>query len=370
MPATGRPDTEGWTARRVRASWSSVLLAIAAIVAVLLAQGVFIAASQPIGWVVAAASVALILSPVVEVQARWMPRVVAILATLIFGVALVASVGVALVLEIQDQLGDLQETLPAAAAELEENQGPDGVFRQIGLEGLVQDLVDQSTERIAPDPIDGAVGTVPAFVVSGVLVVFFLIWGRSMFEGLCQQISDDDRREWFAAWAARTAGLTQRYVVLALVLAAGVTVVGAAVAWFVDLPTPFVLGAVLGGASVVPYVGVLFGATPMLMLSAAFEPATTTLALAAFAIAVQAGVTVVTRTVVEARTLRVGPAVIVIAALIGSDVYGIGGALVAIVAGVLVMAAVHARAELEADAELEHDTTPPDDHRVGAPADG
>jgi putative heme transporter len=353
MPDSGRLEPQGWTARRVRASWSSVLLAIVAIVAVLVARGVFIAASQPIGWVTAAAAVALVLAPVVDLQSRWMPRVAAILTTLVAAAALVASVGVALVLEVQDQLGQLRDELPAAAAELEAGQGPDGVFRQLGLESLVQDLVDQASERVSPTPtIDDAVGTVPAFLVSGVLVVFMLVWGRTMFEGVQRQISDPERREWVAGWIEHSAQLSQQYIVGAVLVGVLVAAAGTGLAYVVDLPTPLVLGVVLGAASVIPYFGILFGAVPVLLLTAASEPHLVVIAVAAALIGLQIAATLTTRLVVEARSLRVGPAVIVVATLIGSDVYGIGGALVALVAGIVAVAMIESAAVGPAPAGL------------------
>lgn len=347
MPATGRFDRPAWTVRRVRASWASVLLALLTVVAVLVARSIFMAASQPIGWVAAAITVALVIAPLIEFADRWMPRAIAILITLVAIVGLVGSVGVAAFVEIQSQLTQLRDELPAAAAELEGGQGPDGVLAQIGLESLVQDVVDQTAERIAPTPtVDDATGTVPAFFVSGVLVIFFLIWGPSMFEGLTRQISDDDRRRWFAAWAINAVAAAQSYVVSALGMALVVGVIGGGLAWWAGLPTPFVLGVVLGASSLVPYVGVLFGAMPFLLLAAGFEPLGVVLALVATLIAVQAGATVVLRRWVEPRSLRVGPAVLVVAALIGSDVYGTGGALVAAVAAIVAVSLIDRATEM------------------------
>lgn len=341
MPATGRDEGSTWSVRRVRASWASVLLALLTVVAVLVARAIFMEASQPIGWVAAALTVALVISPLIDFAHRWMPRALAIIITLVIGLAVVGSVGVAAFIEIQDQLTHLRDELPAAAAELEAGQGPDGVLAQIGLESLVQDVVDQTAERIAPAPtVDDATGTVPAFFVSGVLVIFFLIWGPSMFDGLIRQISDDDRRRWFTDWALTSVAAAQRYIVAALGMALVIGLIGGGLAWWADLPTPFVLGVVLGVSSLVPYVGVLFGATPFLLLAAGSEPFSTAVALFVALVAVQAGATVVLRRWIEPRSLRVGPAVLAVTALIGSDIYGTGGALVAAVAGVVAVALI------------------------------
>jgi predicted PurR-regulated permease PerM len=340
MPPTGPPEHPGWTARRVRASGLSVVLALLVIVGVLVARSVFVAASQPIGWVVAAAAVALVITPLVELLDRFVPRAVAIIGTLVLGVSLVVTVGVGLVMELQEQLTELADTLPAAAADIEQDRGPDSVVAEIGLASLVEDLVDQVSGRVAPPPVDDAVGTLPAFFVSGVLVVFFLVWGRSLVEGALRQITDAERRERVADIAREAATHTQGYVVGAVALALFTGLAAGLVAWWADLPTPLVLGALIGGSSIVPYVGVLFGGAPMLLLSGAIAPGTTTALLVVALVALQVAATVGVRLVVEATSTRVGPAVIVIALLLGSDAYGIGGALVALVAAVLLVAVV------------------------------
>jgi predicted PurR-regulated permease PerM len=285
--------------------------------------------------------VALVVAPLVELLDRWIPRALAILVILLVGVAGLGSLGVGLVLEVQDQLGQLGEQLPAAAAELEAGSGEDSVLARLRFGELVQDLVDRTSERIAPEPtLEDAAGTAPAYLVSGVLVVFFLVWGGALLAGLQRQIADPDRRRRLVRGADLAAHLTQRYVVTAAALGVAVAVVGGSMAWAADLPVPLTIGVLLGGASLVPYVGVLFGSVPVLLLSAGSRPGGTTLALALGLIALQAGSTVATRRLVERPSLRVGPAVIVVAAVVGSDLYGIGGALVAVLAGVLGAAAV------------------------------
>lgn len=341
-------DAAEWRARSIRASWSSVLLALATLVAVFVARNLFIAASQPIGWVAAAAATAVVISPVIDVQARWIPRALAIVVSLLAAAALTITVGAGVFLEVQDQLGELQERLPAAAERLERRSGPQSVVAQIELASLVDDVVEQVAERVSPEPtIEGAVGTAPAFLVSGVLVIFFLVWGDELFEGLERQISHAERRRLGSQGLQHAIRVTQAYVLAAGTLAFGVAAIGAGLARWVDLPTPLVLGVLLGAASVIPYFGVLFGSVPLLLLSAAFEPGSTTVLLLLAVLVLQAAVSALTRAT-ERRTMRVGPAVIVIAALVGSDLYGTGGALVAVVGGMLAVALVDAMAAEDA----------------------
>lgn len=360
MPTTGPGTSPSWTARRVRASGSSILLAVVAIVAVALARDLFVAAVQPIGWLAAAAAVALVVFPLVELLDRWVPRGVAIVVILLGGVAGVAGLGAGLLVEVQDQLGELRTALPSAAEDLEVSGGEDGLLARLQVASLTEDLVDQTAERLSPKPtIEDAVGTVPAYLVSGILVVFLLVWGGSILEGLQRQIADAERRELVCRVSGRATHLAQRYVIGSLALAVVVVPLGSAMAWAADLPAPLTIGVLLGVASTVPSVGVVAAGVPVLVLSAASQPSTTTAALAAGIVGLQAVANLACRRLVESRSLHVGPSVIVVTALVGSDLYGIGGALVAVLAGVLLVAGIEAW-----DSESPADVAPVD----GTPA--
>jgi predicted PurR-regulated permease PerM len=337
----------------VRASWSSILLAIVTIVGVLVARNVFLAARQPIGWVVAAAVTALVIWPIVERLDRWLPRALGIILTLVLSAAAVVGLWLAVSNEVQGQLAQLQVRLPAAASDLEERGGEDGVLAQLRFGSLVDDLVDQTSERVAPEPtLEDAAGTAPAFLVSGILVIFFLIWGPSMLAGAHRQISDDDLREDIGQIASRSAWLTQRYVMTAAAIGLVSGLIGGGLAWWVGLPTPLVLGVVLGVASVIPYVGIIFGAVPILLLAVASQSDAEVVGLALAAIALQAVSTTTLRRLSQRGVLRAGPAAIVVAALVGSDLYGLGGALVMVVVGIFAVAVIESISEEAVDGEV------------------
>lgn len=345
-PRAGQPSERpaAWSARRVRASGSSILFAILAVVVVYLLADLFVAATQPLGWLAAAACVALVLSPAVRLLARRLPRVLAILLLYALVIAVLATLGVGLYVQVQDQLAELGETLPAAARELEEAGEDDGVLARLEFGSLVQGLVDDVTDRLTPDPgVDDATGTVPAWFVTGILAIFLMIWSTRLFDAARRQIAEPARRERLTGLAETTVRTTQHYVVGALGLAVLVGAGAGSLAWAEGLPTPLVLGVVVGAASFVPSIGVLFGGVPMLIVAAAFEPATTTALVALGVVVLQAGATAAHRLVIDPRSVRVGPAVVVVVVLVGSDLYGAGGALVAAVTAVVAMAAVDAR---------------------------
>jgi predicted PurR-regulated permease PerM len=120
------------------------------------------------------------------------------------------------------------------------------------------------------------------------------------------------------------------------------------VAWWLDLPAPIALGLFVGLLSLVPYLGVLLGSIPLLLLAAASEPGWRTALVAALVLALQAGAIVVARYAIHLRTVRVGPTVIAITALVGFEVYGFGGVAVGLALAVFAMAALDAWAAQDA----------------------
>jgi predicted PurR-regulated permease PerM len=110
-----------------------------------------------------------------------------------------------------------------------------------------------------------------------------------------------------------------------------------------------VLGVVLGVASVIPYLGILFGAIPILLLAVASQPDAEVVVLAVAAVGLQAAYTTILRRLSQRGVLRAGPAVIVVAALVGSDLYGLGGALVMVVAGIFAVAVIESMTEVDAE---------------------
>jgi predicted PurR-regulated permease PerM len=179
-----------------------------------------------------------------------------------------------------------------------------------------------------------------------------------MLDGAQQQISDPEKRDHVGEVAASAARLTQRYVITAAALGIVAGIAGGSLAWWAGLPTPLVLGVVLGVASVIPYVGVVFGAVPMLLLAVASQPDPVVAGLALGAIALQAAYTTVLRRLSQRGVLRAGPAVIVVAALLGSDLYGLGGALVLVVVGIFAVAVIESERQIDGSLLPGYDVGP------------
>lgn len=351
-PALPRPR------RTVRLTWRAAFLAVATILAVLVVRNVFEAAHRIIGWAVAASIVAVLLRPAVEVLDRWIPRALAIAVVFLMlgGVTGVVAYGV--VDDLRTETSALRRQGPEAARRLAGRDDRVGeIARDLRLPERAVDAFDALEERFGLDRralASAAVGTVPAYFVSFILTLFLVVYGPGIASGALAQLPPDQRERWTRALHTGVQR-GRRYLWVALAQGAVVGAATFAVARTLDLPAPTVLAVVAGGGAMVPYIGLLIGAIPTVLLAAGLENVRIGLAVFVAVALLQIVEALVLRRVVDRRTLHVGPAVPVIVGVIGLEVYGIGGAVFAIAGSVLILAVTDA---LSDDAPLP---TPSDD---------
>jgi hypothetical protein len=112
-----------------------------------------------------------------------------------------------------------------------------------------------------------------------------------------------------------------------------------------------VLGLVAAVAASVPYIGIVIGVVPTVLMAAGLRSPEAGAAIVAVALAAQVAEALVVRRFVDRRTLHVGPAIPVIVGSVGLEVYGIGGALYGVALAVFLLATADAAAT-EADEPL------------------
>ncbi len=107
-------------------------------------------------------------------------------------------------------------------------------------------------------------------------------------------------------------------------------------AWLLGLAAPTALGVSVALFSVVPYVGLFLGAGPLLLLAGVHDGWQLGLVVA-LAAALQVAHLMTQRRIIE-HAIYVGPAAVMIAAVLGYTVYGAGGALFGFVLAVIASA--------------------------------
>lgn len=332
------PDT-GESRRSVRLTPRTALLVIGTLLGTLLIRNIFVSAHRVLGWAVAAAVGAVLLKPAVDALSRVMPRVLAILVLAVGIGALTTGVVYGVFEDLRTETAALRQEGPRAAERLAERDDRVGrIARDLRLPERAEDGFAAVEDRFGVDDetIASAVGTVPAYFVGFILMMFFVLYGPAIVDGSLDQLPRHRRHRWQrSVHEGVTAARQYLWVSIAQGLAMGLSVFGIARAW--DLPAPAVLGLVAGGAAMVPYIGVLIGAMPLILLAAGLRSVGSGVWVFVAFGALQIVESLVVRRAIDRRTLHVGPAIPVVVGVLGLDLYGIGGAVFAIAVAVLLL---------------------------------
>jgi putative heme transporter len=376
------PDPRGAVRERLRLSNRSVLTAVAILGLTLAVLRVFTAATRVLGWVMVAMILAGLLHPVVAALDRRLPRGLAIVTVAVGLVALVALVTYGAVDDLQTELGRLQEAAPEAAGELERSESLGEFAVEFELSERVRDFTAELPERLrGGDPADAlrsAATRFVAFLATGVLTLFLLVHGRRILASAAGQIRDERRRTVLDRVATGAYRRAWQYVAATIARAMLAGLLTAAVCRLADVPAASVLGISVALWSLVPLLGLLVGAAPVILLAAAVTPARGATVAGIF-LALQVLDAVLFQRGIEDRSLKIGPVLSLVAGMVGFELYGAGGALVSWVLAVVAVAAADELAPTdqhdlvrEADVLLpgdEPDETAVPAAAVGSPAD-
>lgn len=331
---------------RVRVSVGSTLLVIGAVVSATVLLGLFQAARRPLGWLLAASVVAWLLYWVVGLLDRWVPRGLALLVAVLGFVILAGGTWVGVRATLQSEVDRLRVALPAAAHDLEQRYAAAADFK---LADRAQAFVTSLDDRFgAQAQVAAAAGTASTYVVAGVLMLFLLGYGPRFVSAGLNQIADPVRRETVTTVVHTASGTARAYLLVGLAQTIAITAICSVVFYLLDLPAPFVLGLVVGWLGVIPYFGIVLGGLAPLLAAAADPHAVDYIVLVALLVGLQLVEALVIRPRVDRRTVRVGPALILIGTLVGFELYGFGGALYGTAALVLLWAILQAMPEREA----------------------
>jgi predicted PurR-regulated permease PerM len=316
----------------------AAVLLVAAVVTGFALAGAFELAHRTFGWVVACSIVALLVDPLVDFVARVVPRWLAVIIVLLMVLGVIAALVVGVANDLLNSIDDLKESAPLAAESLERQHT---WARDLELAERVRSFVGELDERVRSGTVSRALGTAPSYVVTGILMLFLLAYGRRYFDGFAAQFSAErgDRIR-TVGYEAATRG--RRYILVVLGQSIFNGLVVGLVCWSVGLPAAVSLGFVVGVLTALPLVGVMVGGIPALLLAfgllAWWEATIVLLVLLALQII---EVTLV-RPYIDTRTVRIGPTIPIIVGLLGFELYGVGGAVYGIALAVIGLAALDA----------------------------
>jgi predicted PurR-regulated permease PerM len=343
------------------AKWPVFVYTAGGVILVVAVRNVFVSATVVLGWAMASIIAALLLSPLVQLLDRVLPRALAIILVFVGVAAVGLGVRSAYVSELQDQVDYLAERVPDIAERIEQRDDRVGeVARELALVDRVTELTDQLQERVGTpaDALRDAALAVPSYLVAFILTIFFLVFGPRMIKGAITRLPDDRSRRVDTALRG-AARAVQIQVGAAIVLAA---LVGLAV-WIggelIDAPSPGLFALAAAGASFIPYVGIFVGWLPVVVIAIGVASLWEVALIVLVATVMQYLEATRWRPMIDGRSLYVGPAVIVISATLGFTIYGFGGLVVLAVSAVFALAVADQVATDDPD-EISAGTGEPD----------
>lgn len=341
---------------RLRISARSAVVSVGVFGVTLALLAVVAAAQRVIGWILVAASVAALLHPLVALLQRRMPRALATAMVMVALLGTVGAVGYGLVDDIQRQTRRLQQAGPERARQLERSERFGQLARQIKLSERTDRFLRQLPQRLRggtpAEAFRAAATRGVAFLATGVLTVFLLQHGPRLARAAHDQIHDRVRRERLEsiAGAVYRRAVAYSQASLAISLAAGLAAYLAA--RLAHVPGPAALGVWVGLWDLVPLAGAVVGVLPIVALAAA-SSAERAVVVAMFFVVYQVVENLAVQRRVERASVRVGPFVTLTAGLVGLELSGVAGALLAVLAATVAATAADELAD-------DGDTTPAD----------
>jgi predicted PurR-regulated permease PerM len=323
----------------------SIALVFAAVVAAVFARGVIVAARRPLGWAVATVIAASVLAPVVENLAQHVRRALALTIVLLLAAGTAGLIMYGVLHDLDRESKHLYEVAPVAARRIEHSRRFGHAARDFRLEQRVTDAV--ATLRKRSESLAGkAASRAGTYFVCVILTIFLLNWGPRMARSAREQFKDPERRARVEHVSIDAFGRWQHYVVgsVAQAMAYGIAMWACCRALSVPAPTPLAL--LVAFISIVPYVGVIAGSVPALLITAGLESFGRAGVLLAIVIGLQVVHIWLTQPqVVERSRLYVGPLVLITSITLGYRVYGTGGAVFGSALAVLGVAVLNAAGE-------------------------
>jgi predicted PurR-regulated permease PerM len=320
---------------------------IAAAIGMVLATLVFLVLVQHlariIGLLVVAAFFAVVLTPAVDfLDRRRMRRSLATLVVFVVGFSLMIAMLFAFIRPIVQEVNDFVDNFPAFVEDAKEGRGTIGrLVQRYDIDTYIEENQERWEESLrnagapALEVARSVANGIFAFVTILVLTFLMVLQGPSITAGVLNLFEDRRRRERVRLVAADCAKAVTGYMAgnLLISVIAGLTTF--VVLTILGVPFAGVLGLWVAFADLIPLVGATLGAVPTVMV-AFLESPVDGVAVLVFYILYQQVENHVLQPTIMSRTVNMNPLAVLISVLIGVELYGILGALLAIpVAGVL-----------------------------------
>jgi predicted PurR-regulated permease PerM len=295
---------------------------------------------KPITWVLIAFFLAVALSPAVNFLNRYVRRGLAIAGVYLAMLAAIVALGLLLIPPIVGQVTNLGDHAPRYAQDVQDYVEKNKTLRKLESDYNITDKINEEAAKlpaklgnaagILTDIGFGIVNSLFALITILVLTAFILGNGPRWREAFIQ-LQPPDRRDRVERILARMANAVSSYVTGAFTVSFIDGLAAFVVLTVLGVPFAAPLAIVMGTLSLIPLIGATIGAVIVgivTVFSGNFP--TDTIIWTVYAIVYQQFENNVVQPLVQKRTVRVHPFVVLVSVLFGATLVGVLGALVAI----------------------------------------
>jgi predicted PurR-regulated permease PerM len=329
-------------AERVEYTRASVVRAVAVVVGVLLAAAVVVAVSTVVWWVVIAAVIGAVLRPASRLLTRRLPTGVALALLVVVVLGSAGWLGFHGLSELKSQSDAVRSSAQATAQQAEQSEQYGATARTIAMPEKVDQAFDgipgSSSSTSAPLAFVGSSGGA-LFSIAMLSLLFVIFWPTLFTSALDQVARSSVRHDLLRVHLLRTYRSCTRYAWLMAARAAVVGVVTGLVAELLGVGAPTLVGMWFAICSIVPALGLVVAILPLALLEVVHDPARAAVLLVVAVVAQALDARFVQRRI-DAASVRVGPTLSLVAILLGFELYGVGGVVVALAVCVFALAFV------------------------------
>ena len=323
--------------------WRTIWATIGSVVVALAAIAMLRELSRVLVWLVIAAFFAVVLAPPVDFLEHRvkMRRSVATLLVFLIGFGLLAGMLYAFIRPIVDQSQEFVDNFPRYVEDAKAGRGPlGGVVQRFELDRRIEESRDELQEalnslgRESLTIVRGVGNAVAATLTIVVLTILMLLSGPRMMRSGLNALSPPVRQH-VRIVAGDAARAVTGYVAGNLLISVIAGVASFVFLFFAGVPFRTVLALWVAFADLIPLVGATLGAIPA--VAVAFLHSTAAgVATVVFFVLYQQFENHVLQVTIMSRTVDLNPLVVLVSVLVGVELFGLVGALLAIpAAGVI-----------------------------------
>ena len=320
--------------------WRRYYAAVLAVFSAVAGLFLLIELRRVVAWLVVAGFFAVVLAPAVELcQRRFhMRRGLAVAVVVVLATIAVTAVIVAIAIPLIRQASDFASNFSEYVNEARQGRGPlGGLVRRFNLDQWAdehQAEIQNVTNQLGSNSLRllrAAGNIVISTLTTFVLTVLILLQGPKIVDNALLLIPSR-RRETVRRAGAECARAVSGYVAGNLIISVIAGTASYACFWVAGVPFKEVLALWVGFADLIPLVGATLGAAPAVVV-AFLHSVPAGIGVLAFFIVYQQFENHVLQVTIMSRTVRLNPLAVLVSVLVGVELFGFLGALLAIPAG-------------------------------------